>query len=334
MKVIKNRNTYFTIFWTLFVISLFFLFWMKLNLWIDMTWWISLEYSYKNIDFDKVHVEITKKADEVVYDGKKVINNTDVYKVTGKNELVTIAWFDSSIDPIELDKLKIQFKNDIYDILKKEDNTVVENSYVNIWKSFWDYIKNTAYLTLAIAIIWIWLYVAWAFSWVVWWISTFSFWFITIITLFHDVITAAWFYVATSDFFPQFKVDTFFITALLTILWLSINDTIVVFDRIRSNLTEIFKHKLSLEEVIDLSVTETMRRSIFTSLTIVLVLIAILLFWPETIKWFTLAMLYWTFIWTFSSIFIASPLLYEMNKNKKIVIIEKRKEGDYDKVVV
>jgi len=78
--------------------------------------------------------------------------------------------------------------------------------------------------------------------------------------------------------FPQFKVDTFFITALLTILGYSINDTIVVFDRIRSNLKEITKSKKTLEEVIDISVTETLRRSLLTPLTVIFVLVSILIF--------------------------------------------------------
>lgn len=334
MKVVKNRYTYFAIFWTLFVLSLFFLFWMKINLWIDMTWWISMDYTYKNIDFDKIDKEIIDKSKLVVYEWKEVINSTNIYKVTWKNELVVIAWFDSTIDAKKLDELKVSFKKDVFDILQKEDSSVIENSYVNIWKSFWDYIKNTAYLTLTIAIIAIALYVAWAFSGSVWWISSFSFWSITVITLFHDVITAAWFYVATSDMFPQFKVDTFFITALLTILGYSINDTIVVFDRIRSNLKEVTKSKKTLEEVIDMSVSETLRRSLLTPLTVIFVLVSILILWPDTIKWFTLVMLYWTIIWTFSSIYIASPLLYEMNKNKKLELTEKKKVIEYDKVVV
>lgn len=334
MKVVRNRNIYFAIFWTLFVISLFFLFWMKLNLWIDMTGWVSMEYDYKKIDFDKVDKEIISKSKLVVNDWKEVINNTNIYKVTWKNQLVVVAWFDSTIEPKKLDELKVWFKKEVFDILKKEDNSVIESSYVNIWKSFWDYIQNTAYLTLTIAIIAIALYVAWAFSGFTWWISAVSFWTVTIITLFHDVITAAWFYVATSDLFPQFKVDTFFITALLTILWYSINDTIVVFDRIRSNLKEAVKSKKTLEEVIDMSVTETLRRSLLTPLTVIFVLVSILIFWPEPIKWFTLVMLYGTVIWTFSSIYIASPLLYEINKNKKIEFIEKKKITDYDKVVV
>jgi len=81
----------------------------------------------------------------------------------------------------------------------------------------------------------------------------------------------------TSTFFPEFKIDTFLITALLTILGYSINDTIVVFDRIRSNIKKYVKKK-NLEEIIEISISDTLRRSIFTSLTLFFVLLTIFFF--------------------------------------------------------
>jgi preprotein translocase SecF subunit len=80
-------------------------------------------------------------------------------------------------------------------------------------------------------------------------------------------------YILASNFFPEFKIDTFFITALLTILGYSINDTIVIFDRIRSNLEEGARKKDSLKNVVNKSISETLRRSIFTSLTLLFVLV-------------------------------------------------------------
>ena len=157
---------------------------------------------------------------------------------------------------------------------------------------------------------------------------------ITIITLFHDVFISSWFYIFTSHFLPEFKIDTFFITALLTILWYSINDTIVVFDRIRSNLKQFWWKTKNLEEIINMSIQETMTRSIYTSLTLAFVLATIFIYWPNTIKWFTLVMIYWTIVWTFSSIFIASPLLYELNKNKKLKVYKKKVIKNEDKLIV
>ena len=139
-------------------------------------------------------------------------------------------------------------------------------------------------------------------------------------------------------FFPEFKINTFFVTALLTILWYSINDTIVIFDRIRSNLKEfwgkIWKKWKTLKEIIDLSVNETLKRSIYTSLTLLFVLLTIFIFGPETIKWFILVMIFGTIVGTYSSIFVASPILYLVNRHKKLSVYKKIKLKAEDKIVV
>lgn len=138
---------------------------------------------------------------------------------------------------------------------------------------------------------------------------------ITIITLFHDVLISAGLYILTSLVFPQFQIDTFFVTALLTILGYSINDTIVIFDRIRTNLRQFAGTGKNLEDIISESLTQSMTRSVYTSMTIVFVLVCILVFGPVTLTGFTLTLLFGTIVGTFSSICIASPLLYEFHKN-------------------
>ena len=299
-----------------------------------MTWWTNAEYSYNSLDINKVRKEIKEASKKVLYKNKPIINSTNVYKVSSSKNIDVVVGFNSSINEKELAKIKENFRAEVLKILQKNDKTVVETSYTNIWKSFGDYIKNTAFLTLFIAIIWITLYVAWTFSWVVSWISSMSFAIIVIVTLFHDVVISSWLYIFVSNFFPEFKIDTFFITALLTILWYSINDTIVIFDRIRSNLEEWIRKKKDLKNIINTSVSETLRRSIFTSLTLLLVLLTTFFFWPESIKWFILVMIFGTIVGTYSSIFVASPLLYEMNKNKKLEIIKKKVYNPDDKIVV
>lgn len=335
MNIIKNRLIYFSISWIFFILSISLLLFGKLNLWIDMTWWIQIEYNYNNsINIEELRTDISKISDEVKIWWKKVINDISVYKITWENVISVISGFDSSLNEKDLEDAKIDFRNKSFEILKGYDSEIVESSYINIWKSFWDYIKDTAFLTLIIAIIAITIYVTWAFSWVVSWINVFSFSWITILTLFHDVIIASGLYIITSILFPEFKIDTFFVTALLTILWYSINDTIVVFDRIRSNLKNFKKYGKSLERIINVSIEWTLKRSIYTSLTLLFVLITIFLFWPETISGFTLIMIYGTIVWTYSSIFIASPLLYELNKNKKIDHLKEKNISAEDKIVV
>ena len=339
MKVLKNRSIYLSISAVLFIISLFFIFVPKLNLWIDMTGGTQAEYSYtQSLNIENIREVLTKESQSILLDNQEVINAVSVYKVSWENKVAVVVGFDNSIEEKELDALKISFRDKVLEVLQSNDETIIEESYTNIWKSFGDYIKNTAIITLLIAIVAITFYVTYSFSWVVSWISVLSFSLITIVTLFHDVIISTWAYIFASLYFPEFKIDTFFITALLTILGYSINDTIVIFDRIRWNLKQYggkqWKAGKTLEEIIDLSVGETIKRSIYTSLTILFVLITIFLFGPETIKGFILVMIFWTIVGTYSSIFIASPILYIVNKNKTISVYKKLNIKPEDKIVV
>lgn len=336
---LKYRKHYIAFSIIMAIISVCFLFFWKLNLWIDMTWWISLEYSYtKEINLEKLKTEINKQRQTITYSWKQVINNINVYSTTWEKNLSVVVWFVDISNEKELDKLKSEFRKKSLEILKINDDTSREVNYTNIWKTFWDYIKNTAYLTLGLAIIWMFLYVYYAFSWSVSWIAWFSFGFVTLLTLFHDVLIAVWIYIFFWLFFSWLQIDIYFVTALLTILWYSINDTIVIFDRIRENLRTYWWKKWkdwkTLYEIINLSVLETFKRSIYTSLTLVFVLVAILLFWPESLRGFIFVMLAWTIVWTYSSIFLASPIFYELNKNKKLEVYKKNIYNPEDKIVV
>jgi len=355
LNIIKNRYIYFGISAALLILSLVVFLFGNINYWIDMTWGTQAEYQYssKSIDLENIRKNLKAESEKVIYNKKEIINSISVFKISGQNKIWIITWYDDIIPTAEdlkqietnnkltetkisweiLAKIKNDFRVKTLEVLKKSDDTITETSYTNIGKSFWDYIKNTAILTLVIAIVWIALYVTNAFSGVATWISIMSFALITIWTLFHDVLASTWLYLITSSYFPEFKIDTFFITALLTILGYSINDTIVVFDRIRSNIKKLVKKK-NLKEIIEISIIETLRRSIFTSLTVFFVLLTIFFFWPETIKGFILAMLFGTIIGTYSSIFIASPFLYEFNKNKKLNAYKKVIIKPEDKIVV
>jgi preprotein translocase subunit SecF len=103
------------------------------------------------------------------------------------------------------------------------------------------------------------------------------------------------------------EIDSFFLTAVLTVVGFSVHDTIVVFDRIRENM--IVSSRLTFEQVVNLSIMQTAARSIITSFTVVLVLISLLLFGGDTLKGFALALLIGIVSGTYSSIFNASPLL-------------------------
>jgi preprotein translocase subunit SecF len=103
------------------------------------------------------------------------------------------------------------------------------------------------------------------------------------------------------------EIDSLFLTAVLTVVGFSVHDTIVVFDRIRENM--IVSQRLTFEQVVNLSIMQTAARSIITSFTVVLVLLALLLFGGDTLKGFALALLIGIVSGTYSSIFNAAPLL-------------------------
>lgn len=148
-------------------------------------------------------------------------------------------------------------------------------------------------------------------------VSSFKFGLMAVVALVHDVTAPVGVFAVLGKFFGV-EIDVLFITAILTVLGFSVHDTIVVFDRIRENLKKgIGKN---FEETVGTSVSQTIVRSINTSLTVLLVLLAVFFFGGETTKFFALALMIGVFFGTYSSIFLASPLLvtmYNFQQRKK-----------------
>jgi preprotein translocase subunit SecF len=128
-----------------------------------------------------------------------------------------------------------------------------------------------------------------------------------IICLFHDVITVLGFF-SILGYFMGVEIDSLFVTAILTVAGFSVHDTIVTFDRIRENAGDMGRGK-SFGEVANDSINQTLTRSMNTSLTTMFPLFCLTVFGGTTIKYFSLAMLMGIIVGTYSSIFVASPLL-------------------------
>ena len=128
-----------------------------------------------------------------------------------------------------------------------------------------------------------------------------------ILALIHDVLFVVGVFAILGYFF-NVQIDGLFITALLTVIGFSVHDTIVVFDRIRENL-RYYAKKMSFGEIVDASVNQTLARSINTSLTTLITLLALYFFGGVTTKDFVLAMILGIAIGTYSSIFFASMLI-------------------------
>ncbi len=142
---------------------------------------------------------------------------------------------------------------------------------------------------------------------------------IAIVTLLHDVLIPVGIFSVLSHFYGV-EVDTLFVVAVLTILGLSVSDTIVIFDRIRENLRDQSSLKvIDFSEIVGRSLDQSYARSISTSLTVILVLLALVFFGPASTKYFAIMLTTGMFFGTYSSIFLASPLLVlvEEWQNKK-----------------
>src|SRR3989344_180541 len=168
-----------------------------------------------------------------------------------------------------------------------------------------------AMILVLVAII---LYIAFAFRKVSLPVSSWFYGIFAVIALFHDVFIPLGVF-SLLGHFKGVEVDTLFVTAILTVLGFSVHDTIVVFDRIRENLT--LAKKETFEETVGRSLSQTLTRSINTSLTVLIVLVALFFLGAETTKYFALALIIGIVAGTYSSIFIASPLLVTWNTYKE-----------------
>ena len=168
-------------------------------------------------------------------------------------------------------------------------------------------IRNRALIAFVLVLVGISLYIAFAFRKVSQPVSSWKYGLVTLITLFHDALIPAGFF-SILGYWRGAELDTNFIVAILVVMGFSVHDTIVVFDRIRENLF-LAKNKNDLAAIINASIKQTFVRSVNTSLTLVLVLLALYFFGAENLRYFTITILLGTVIGTYSSIFVASPLL-------------------------
>jgi preprotein translocase subunit SecF len=156
-------------------------------------------------------------------------------------------------------------------------------------------------LSLSAMLIYIWIRFEWQFS------------LGAIIALVHDVIV-------TIGFFSilEFEINLSIVAAVLTIVGYSMNDTVVIFDRVRENLKKYTSK--TINEISNLSINETLSRTIITSLTTLLALLSIFFFGGEILKGFSFAMILGVIFGTYSSIFIANPILIKLKVNQKSVL--------------
>jgi len=240
-------------------------------------------------------------------------------------------YFDENISDLETGEFTVQKVEDDYYMFKfkevseekhqeilstireKLDPNTSEEAYQFIGSIIGNELKEKTYITIFLVISLIILYIAWAFRKVSYPISSWKYGVGAIIALIHDVLIMMGVFSILGILF-NIQIDILFITAILTTLGYSVNDTIVIYDRIRENLK---RTNDKFDVLVNKSINENIKRSIYTSFTTLIVLLSIYFFGGASVKNFVLALIIGVVVGTYSSIFIASPLLVSWNSNKK-----------------
>lgn len=299
------------------IVSVIVFLYFPKNFGIDMTWWLQVEYTTQNT-FDDTVLEIIRDdiKDSYRFEGQDIITDVLVYTVNIDAIRIDIG-LDLEEDAQKTKRITQDIRDSFPKIFQKYSINVSESQFISVGKSFGQFILDRAYTTFIAALIVISLYLMFSFRKSIEGIPSFYFGLITLITLFHDIIVAPGIYIIMWYFFPELKIDLFFVTAILTILGYSINDTIVILDRIRSAYqSKRSGDKRSMAQIFEDSIQVNLERSIYTSGTLFLVLVAMLLVWPDALVWFVTLMLLGTIVGTYSSICIAAPMLYDFTRQK------------------
>lgn len=232
--------------------------------------------------------------------------------VDAMRRVIEETGFDPVLQPIGTDRVLVRtgksdegVKNTTLVALQRIGEAKVER-FSLIGPTISREITRKAAIAVALALALIVLYIAFAFRKVVRPVSSWIYGLATLIALFHDVVISLGAYAVLGRSLGV-EFNTAAIAAVLTILGFSVHDTIVVFDRTRENLLKGIGG--SFEEVVNASVNQTMARSINTSLTVVLALLAVFLVGGATTKYFALVLILGIIFGTYSSIFVASPIL-------------------------
>jgi preprotein translocase subunit SecF len=208
---------------------------------------------------------------------------------------------------IKMKNVSNEVHDEIIATLRAELGSFEENRFITIGPTVGETMKSKAFIALLVALIAIVLYIAFAFREIPKELSSWKFGFSAIVALAHDVIITIGLF-AILGIIMNIEIDMLFITALLTVMGFSVHDTIVVFDRLREN-SRFARPTETFADIGEKSVKQTINRSINTSISTLFPLLALFFFGAESIHMFVLALIIGIIIGTYSSIFLAAPVL-------------------------
>jgi len=236
------------------------------------------------------------------------------------SDLVTFGAENVSLQPVGDRGAIARFKTidepkhqEILKRLKEKFGDVEENRFESIGPTIGKELRTKAVYSIVIVLICIIIYIAWAFRKVSKPVASWKYGTIAVLALIHDIGVPIGVFAVLGRFMGV-EINSAFVAAILTILGYSVNDTIVVFDRVRENLLHSGGDYEHFDKIVNESVNQTFARSINTTLTTLLALIAVFFWGGESVKYFALALIVGIGLGAYSSIFIASPLLVVWEK--------------------
>ncbi|MDB4306871.1 protein translocase subunit SecDF [Flavobacteriaceae bacterium] len=235
-----------------------------------------------------------------------------------QNQLKITTKYKVDVEGIEVDQ---EIQNTMFETLQSylpdgmtyddfingsDDKAVGIMSSIKVGPTIADDIKNNSFLAVIGSLIVVFLYIL--FRFLKWQFSLGA-----VVAVFHDVLIVLGIFSLTYKFMPfSMEINQAFIAAILTVIGYSLNDTVVVFDRIREFVKE--HTKMKLDDTVNFALNNTLSRTLNTSLTTLIVLLAIFFFGGESIRGFMFALIVGVIVGTYSSVFIATPVMYDTQK--------------------
>lgn len=293
----------------LLIIGSLFTFWKNMNLSVQFTGGVEIKTDAKLAESD-VKAALTPKLQEIGYQNPTII-------VSQQDAGSTILLQVDVNNQEQVQKLSTAVQEYV-----TSKGTILEQSVIGA--SVGEFVKNSAIKAIIFGLIFISIYMMFTFAAVREMVSPLILAVITVVTLLFDISIPAGAYGILSAIDPTVQVDLIFIASILTIMGYSINDTIIIFDRVRENMVThgqaVKSGKMSYLQIFEDSLWQTMRRSLGTSLAALIMVIFMRFFGTGLIKLFSYVIGTGIIAGTISSIFIAAPLAYlfvRYTKNRK-----------------
>ena len=323
IEFLKKRKTAYIFSSVLILISVSSLFINGLNQGVDFvggrTYTVRFDQDVNATKVQDDLIEVFGSAEAKTYGGDNQLKITTKYKVEETGTEV-----DDEIEQMLFESLKPNLPADMtFDDFAgdKEGKTIGRMEYYKVSPTIADNIKRDSFWAVLGALIVMFLYILLRFR-------KWQFGLGAVAAIFHDVLIVLGIFSLTYNFMPfSMEIDQSFIAAILTVVGYSLNDTVIIFDRIREYFGEHPKWKMN--RVTDVALNSTLGRTVNTSFTTMIVLLSMFFFGAESIRGLLFAIIVGIVVGTYSSLFIATPIMYDTVKRKNIEdLLEKKEEEE------